>query len=180
MAKVTVYVKDEQLKTLKEEMGGASKAFQAFIDEVGSGDRPLIVDSRTVRRQRRRRRHRDDFAARIMPTTSAIERLVSRVADEMGDDGPRADSGPVSVALAVLAYQAVVSQHPEAEERLAKEFQRFGLDELVASAAASFDIEAADGENGEDGEDDSDEADGENIEVRKFRVRKVDGEPLDD
>lgn len=169
MAKVTVYVKDEQLKTLKEEMGGASKAFQAFIDECSTGERPIeVIDARGVRRTRRRRRlHRDDFASRIMPTASALERLVGEVADEIGDDGPRAASGPVSFALSVLTYKAVTARHPEVDELLAKEFTRFGLDELVEAAADGFDLEArsADG-------DDTDRT----VEVRSFRVRKGGGD----
>ncbi|MDQ1401927.1 MAG: hypothetical protein QOG03_243 [Actinomycetota bacterium] len=171
MAKVTVYVKDEQLKTLKEEMGGASKAFQAFIDEVGGGDRPIeIVDGRGMRRPRRRRRVRgDEFAARIMPTTSALDRLAAEVGDDLGDDGPRAESGPVSFALSVLTYKAVTARHPQLEEVLRKEFTRFSLDELVEAAADGFDPEAR-------REDEEDEG---KVEVRTFRIRGGDLEAVE-
>ncbi|HEX2849237.1 MAG TPA: hypothetical protein VHN98_01735 [Acidimicrobiales bacterium] len=129
VAKVTVYVTDEQmarLKTLRGGMGGLSKAFQAFLDSTLAGTGAP--------------QGRYDYARSLMPTFSAIERHRNRLARQVAAGGPPADGGPIQAALDVLLYRALVDRDPGAADRLAKELGRFGLDELVAAETEGIDL----------------------------------------
>jgi hypothetical protein len=130
MAKVTVYVTDEQLERLKSARGGGkggmSKAFQAFLESaIGGGEPPA---------------GRYDYARKLMPVSAAIDRHRRRLARKVADGGPPADGGPVAAALTVLLYRELLQRDPELERALEREFLRFGLDELVASESADVDL----------------------------------------
>lgn len=118
MAKVTVYVSDDQLEKLKRvkryRRGGVSRAFQSFIEEMTPGGSGTY-----------------DYARKVMPTSAAIDRLSSQVAKAVAAGGPPANGGPVAAALTVLVYQEILRRHPETAAALDKEFARFGLDEIV-------------------------------------------------
>lgn len=130
MAKVTVYVTDEQLERLKLAKGvgkgGMSKAFQAFLEHAIAGrDAPA---------------GRYDYARKLMPLNAAIDRHRRILARKVAEGGPPADGGPVDAALTVLLYQTLLERDPELGAKLKKEFGRFGLDELVASETADVDL----------------------------------------
>ena len=131
MAKVTVYVTDEQLERLKSARGvggkgGMSKAFQAFLEQViGGGGAPA---------------GRYDYARKLMPVSAAIDRHRRTLGRKVADGGPPADGGPVATALTVLLYRELLKRDPALEVALEKEFLRFGLDELVASETADVDL----------------------------------------
>ncbi|HVF32029.1 MAG TPA: hypothetical protein VM933_03230 [Acidimicrobiales bacterium] len=131
MAKVTVYVTDEQLERLKSARGvgakgGMSKAFQAFLEQViGGGAAPA---------------GRYDYARKLMPVSAAIDRHRRALGRKVADGGPPADGGPVAAALTVLVYRELLRRDPELEAALEKEFLRFGLDELVAAETADLDL----------------------------------------
>lgn len=119
MAKVTVYVNDDQLEKLKQvkryRRGGVSRAFQHFIEEMSPGGASSTYE----------------YARKVMPVSAAVDRLRRQVAKAVAAGGPPADGGPVAAALTVLVYQEVLRRHPEAAEAVEKEFARFGLDEIV-------------------------------------------------
>jgi hypothetical protein len=129
MAKVTVYVTDEQLARLRGSKnmgkGGMSKAFQAFLENVMAGDPPT---------------GRYDYARKLMPLNAAVDRHRRRLAGKVSDGGPPADGGPVAAALTVLLYKELLKRDPALEARFEKEFGRFGLDELIASELADVDL----------------------------------------
>ena len=131
MAKVTVYVTDEQLERLKSARGvggkgGMSKAFQAFLEQViGGGGEPA---------------GRYDYARKLMPVSGAIDRHRRILARKVADGGPPADGGPVAAALTVLVYRELLKRDPALEAALEKEFLRFGLDELVAAETEGVDL----------------------------------------
>lgn len=131
MAKVTVYVTDEQLERLKSARGvggkgGMSKAFQAFLEQViGGGGEPA---------------GRYDYARKLMPVSGAIDRQRRILARKVADGGPPADGGPVAAALTVLVYRELLKRDPSLEAALEKEFLRFGLDELVAAETEGVDL----------------------------------------
>ena len=131
MAKVTVYVTDEQLERLKSARGvggkgGMSKAFQAFLEQaIGGGGGPS---------------GRYDYARKLMPVSAAIDRQRRILARKVADGGPPADGGPVAAAITVLLYRELLKQDPALEQALEKEFLRFGLDELVAAETAGVDL----------------------------------------
>jgi hypothetical protein len=131
MAKVTVYVTDEQLERLKSARGvggkgGMSKAFQAFLENViGGGGAPA---------------GRYDYARKLMPVSAAIDRHRRLLARKVADGGPPPDGGPVAAALTVLVYQRLLERDPSIAATLEKEFLRFGLDELVAAETEGVDL----------------------------------------
>src|SRR3954465_9470963 len=129
MAKVTVYVTDEQLARLRGSKnlgkGGMSKAFQAFLENVMSGDPPV---------------GRYDYARKLMPLNAAVDRHRRRLAGKVSDGGPPADGGPVAAALTVLLYQELLKRDPSLGAAFEKEFGRFGLDELIAGELADVDL----------------------------------------
>ena len=147
MAKVTVYVTDDQLERLKAakgfSKGGVSKMFQAFIDSATAGN-----DTGA----------RYDYARSLMPTLDAVDRHRRRLARKVQAGGPPADGGPVAAAVTILLYQRLLASDPALAATLEKEFARFGLDELVAKetegvdllAEAEFDDEIDDGGDGFD------------------------------
>ena len=131
MAKVTVYVTDEQLEKLKAAKGvgrgGVSKMFQSFIESlVGGGGSDAVA--------------RYDYARKLMPTHAAIERHRRRLAAKVQAGGPPADGGPVAAALTILLYRRLLEADPSLEAAFEKEFARFGLDELVASETEGVDL----------------------------------------
>lgn len=130
MAKVTVYVTDEQLDRLKTARGvgkgGMSKAFQAFLEHALAGSEPPAG--------------RYDYARKLMPVSAAIDRHRRLLAQKVADGGPPADGGPVSAALTLLLYRELLKRDPGLEAALEKEFIRFGLDELVGSETADVDL----------------------------------------
>ncbi len=130
MAKVTVYVTDEQLDRLKTARGvgkgGMSKAFQAFLEHALAGNEPPAG--------------RYDYARKLMPVSAAIDRHRRLLARKVADGGPPADGGPVSAALTLLLYRELLKRDPGLEAALEKEFIRFGLDELVGSETADVDL----------------------------------------
>lgn len=119
MAKVTVYVNDEQLDKLKRvkryRRGGVSRAFQHFIEEMSPGGSSSSYE----------------YARKVMPVSAAVDRLSKQVAKAVAAGGPPADGGPVAAALKILVYQEILRRHPDAAEKIEKEFARFGLDEIV-------------------------------------------------
>ncbi len=131
MAKVTVYVTDEQLERLRSARGaggkgGMSKAFQAFLEQaIGGGEAPA---------------GRYDYARKLMPVSAAIDRHRRDLARKVADGGPPADGGPVAAALTVLVYKKMLERDPALAAALDKEFLRFGLDELVASETDGVDL----------------------------------------
>ena len=130
MAKVTVYVTDEQLEALKASRGmgkgGMSKAFQAFLENlIGGGDTPA---------------GRYDYARKLMPVHAAIDRHRRALARKVADGGPPADGGPVAAALTVLVYKELLERDPAQAAALEKEFARFGLDELVKTELEGLDL----------------------------------------
>ena len=131
MAKVTVYVTDEQLERLKSARGvggkgGMSKAFHAFLEQViGGGDAPA---------------GRYDYARKLMPVSAAIDRRRRLLARKVADGGPPADGGPVAAALTVLVYRKLLERDPSLSAALEKEFLRFGLDELVDAETEGVDL----------------------------------------
>ena len=130
MAKVTVYVTDEQLAALKASRGlgkgGMSKAFQAFLENlIGSGETPS---------------GRYDYARKLMPVHAAIDRHRRSLARKVADGGPPADGGPVAAALTVLLYKELLLRDPAQAAAIEKEFTRFGLDELVKTELADIDL----------------------------------------
>ena len=130
MAKVTVYVTDEQLAALKASRGlgkgGMSKAFQAFLENlIGSGETPA---------------GRYDYARKLMPIHAAIDRHRRVLARKVADGGPPADGGPVAAALTVLLYKELLLRDPAQAAAIEKEFTRFGLDELVKTELADVDF----------------------------------------
>ena len=130
MAKVTVYVTDEQLAALKASRGlgkgGMSKAFQAFLENlIGSGESPA---------------GRYDYARKLMPVHAAIDRHRRALSRKVADGGPPADGGPVAAALTVLLYKELLLRDPAQAAAIEKEFTRFGLDELVKSELADVDL----------------------------------------
>ncbi len=130
MAKVTVYVTDEQLDRLKTARGvgkgGMSKAFQAFLEHaLAGGDAPS---------------GRYDYARKLMPINAALDRHSRGLGRKVADGGPPADGGPVSAALTLLLYRELVKRDPALEAALDKEFARFGLDELVAAETEDVDL----------------------------------------
>jgi hypothetical protein len=131
MAKVTVYVTDDQLDRLKAARGfgkmGMSKAFQAFLDSAMAGEAPA---------------GRYDYARKLMPLSAAIDRHRRRLARKVEVGGPPADGGPVAAALTVLLYQELLKRDPELVTKLEKEFLRFGLDDLVATETEGVDLMA--------------------------------------
>ncbi|HEX7165427.1 MAG TPA: hypothetical protein VF230_00470 [Acidimicrobiales bacterium] len=144
MAKVTVYVNDDQLEKLRAVKGfgrgGVSKMFQAFVESVTAGGEPT---------------GRYDYARKLMPTHAAIERHRRRLARKVQTGGPPADGGPVSAALTVLLYRRLIEQDPSLAVAFEKEFARFGLDELVATETEGVDL-LAEPEEDEIVEDDGD------------------------
>lgn len=130
MAKVTVYVTDEQLDRLKSARGvgkgGMSKAFQAFLEHALAGNEAPAG--------------RYDYARKLMPVSAAIDRHRRLLAQKVADGGPPADGGPVSAALTLLLYRELLKRDPGLEAALEKEFIRFGLDELVGSETADVDL----------------------------------------
>jgi hypothetical protein len=130
MAKVTVYLSDDQLERLKQVKGfgrgGISKMFQAFVDST-VGDSPEPTG-------------RYDYARKLMPTHAAIERHRRRLARKVQTGGPPADGGPVAAALTVLLYRRLLEQDPTLAATFEKEFARFGLDELVATETDGVDL----------------------------------------
>jgi hypothetical protein len=148
MAKVTVYVTDDQLERLRAARGGSrgglSKAFQAFLENVTStGEAPP---------------GRYDYARKLMPINAAIERHRRRLARKVQDGGPPADGGPVANALTLLLYRELLKRQPDLEAQLEKEFVRFGLDELVATETEGVDLLAE--PEADDTDLDVDESDG--------------------
>ena len=130
MAKVTVYVTDEQLEAIKASRGmgkgGMSKAFQAFLENlIGGGDAPA---------------GRYDYARKLMPVHAAIDRHRRSLARKVADGGPPADGGPVSAALTVLLYKELLLRDPAQAAAIEKEFSRFGLDELVKQELEGVDF----------------------------------------
>lgn len=129
MAKVTVYVTDEQLERLKAARGvgrgGMSKAFQAFLESAIAGQPPA---------------GRYDYARKLMPVSAAIDAHGRRLARKVEDGGPPADGGPVATALTLLLHREVLKRDPGLQGRLEKEFARFGLDELVATETDGVDL----------------------------------------
>jgi hypothetical protein len=129
MAKVTVYVTDDQLDRLKQAKGfgkvGMSKAFQAFLESAMAGEAPA---------------GRYDYARKLMPLSAAIDRHRRRLARKVEVGGPPADGGPVAAALTVLLYQELLKRDPELGSKLEKEFLRFGLDDLVATETEGVDL----------------------------------------
>jgi hypothetical protein len=129
MAKVTVYVTDDQLDRLKQARGfgkvGMSKAFQAFLETAMAGEAPA---------------GRYDYARKLMPLSAAIDRHRRRLARKVEVGGPPADGGPVAAALTVLLYQELLKRDPDLGAKLEKEFLRFGLDDLVASETEGVDL----------------------------------------
>lgn len=129
MAKVTVYVSDDQLARLKQVKGygkgGISKAFQAFLEAAASGSGPS---------------GRFDYARKVMPVSSALERHARRVAASIQEGGLASDGGPIALALAVLIYQEAVKRQPDLGAALAKEFTRFGLDDVVGAETEGVDL----------------------------------------
>ena len=129
MAKVTVYVTDDQLDKLKAVKGvgrgGVSKLFQAFLDSATTEGEPT---------------GRYDYARKLMPTHAAIERHRRRLARSVQTGGPPADGGPVSVALTILLYRRLLASDPDLAATFEKEFARFGLDELVDSETEGVDL----------------------------------------
>ena len=132
MAKVTVYVNDEQLAKLKRakaHKGGVSKAFQAFLDTTlsaaglgGSGS------------------GRYDYARKLMPLCSALDAHRERLASKVAEGGPPADGGPVATALTLLLFQELLKRDPDLRSALDKEYARFGLDELVQSELGDLNL----------------------------------------
>ena len=130
MAKVTVYVTDEQLERLKVARGmgkgGMSKAFQAFLEHaIAGGEAPA---------------GRYDYARKLMPLHAAIDRHRRVLARKVADGGPPADGGPVAAALTVLLYKELLLRDPAQAAAIDKEFARFGLDELVKTELADVDL----------------------------------------
>ncbi len=131
MAKVTVYVTDEQLERLKSSRGsggkgGMSKAFQAFLENAIGGGEPAAG--------------RYDYARKLMPVSASIDRHRRRLARKVADGGPPADGGPVAAALTVLLYKKLLERDPDLAGALEKEFLRFGLDELVDAETEDIDL----------------------------------------
>src|SRR3982750_485682 len=110
MAKVTVYVTDDQLARLRGSKnlgkGGMSKAFQAFLENVMAGPPPP---------------GRYDSARKLMPLHAAIDRQRRRLAGKVSDGGPPADGGPVAAALTILLYQELLQRAPSLGATLEKE-----------------------------------------------------------
>lgn len=130
MAKVTVYVTDEQLDRLKSARGvgkgGMSKAFQAFLEHaLAGGEAPA---------------GRYDYAKKLMPLSAAIDRHRRALGRKVADGGPPADGGPVAAALTLLVHREMLKRDPDLGARLEREFIRFGLDELVAAETADVDL----------------------------------------
>jgi hypothetical protein len=129
MAKVTVYVTDEQLERLKVARGlgkgGMSKAFQAFLETAIGGEAPA---------------GRYDYARKLMPVSAAIDAHRRRLARKVEEGGPPADGGPVATALTLLLYKELLARDPDVANRLEKEFVRFGLDELVSGETDGVDL----------------------------------------
>src|SRR5436309_15746123 len=102
MAKVTVYVTDEQLARLRGAKnlgkGGMSKAFQAFLENLMSGDSAPVG--------------RYDYARKLMPLNAAIDRHRRRLATKVSDGGPPADGGPEAAPLTVLLYHDLLNRDP--------------------------------------------------------------------
>ena len=148
MAKVTVYLADDQLDKLKAVKGfgrgGISKMFQAFVDSA-VGDSPEPTG-------------RYDYARKLMPLHAAIERQRRRLARKVQTGGPPADGGPVAAALTVLLYRRLLESDPTLAAALDKEFARFGLDELVTSETDGLDWLA-------EPQDDDEEAAGDDIQL---------------
>ncbi|HVM10716.1 MAG TPA: hypothetical protein VM345_19805 [Acidimicrobiales bacterium] len=161
MAKVTVYVTDDQLEKLKSVKGvgrgGISKMFQAFVESaVGGGAAPA---------------GRYDYARKLMPLHAAIERHRRRLARNVQTGGPPADGGPVAAALTVLLYRRLLENDPSLEAAFEKEFARFGLDELVASETDGVDLLAEPDEDDEiDVDDDFDSSSFANLGTLGIRI----------
>ena len=130
MAKVTVYVTDEQMERLKVVRGmgkgGMSKAFQAFLENAIAGGEPPAG--------------RYDYARKLMPVHAAIDRHRRVLGRKVADGGPPADGGPVAAALTVLLYKELLLRDPAQAAAIEKEFTRFGLDELVKTELADVDL----------------------------------------
>ena len=144
MAKVTVYVTDEQLERLKSVKGvgrgGVSKMFQAFVDSATSGGADPVG--------------RYEYALKLMPLHAAIERHRRRLARKVQTGGPPADGGPVAAALTVLLYKRLIEADPTHAAAFEKEFARFGLDELIANETEGVDLLAEPDDDAEDEIDD--------------------------
>lgn len=144
MAKVTVYVTDEQLERLKAVKGvgrgGVSKMFQAFVDSATSGGPDPVG--------------RYEYARKLMPLHSAIERHRRRLGRKVQTGGPPADGGPVAAALTVLLYKRLLEADPGHAAAFEKEFARFGLDELVDNELEGVDLLAEPEDDEEDEIDD--------------------------
>jgi hypothetical protein len=120
-----------------------SKAFQAFLETVTSGGEPA---------------GRYDYARKLMPVSSAIERHRRQLARRVQEGGPPADGGPVAAALTVLLYRELLRRQPDLEAKLEKEFGRFGLDELVATETEGVDLLAEPDPDDSDVEIDEDDS----------------------
>ena len=133
MAKVTVYVPDEQLAALRQLVpAGPSKAFQAFIGHLQQGEPPLVE-------------HR--YADRLLPLAADVERLRRQAAVCLErDGGPAASDGPIRAALTILAHEWLLRDDPAREAGLRAEFGRFGLQEIVEQAWAVLQEPEADPE----------------------------------
>lgn len=147
MAKTTVYLNDDQLRLLRRLQGaggrgGVSRAFQVFLENATGGSSSSSDGGRY------------DYARKLMPISSAIERQRIALAEKVQSGGPPADGGPVAAALTLLVYKRLLESDPTLGDKLDKEFARFGLDELVATETEGVDLlaEPADG-SGDDEED---------------------------
>lgn len=131
MAKVTVYLTDDQMERLRAVKGagrgGVSKLFQAFVESATGGERSDSGD-------------RYDYARSLMPTLTAIDAHRRRLARTVQAGGPAADGGPVSIALTILLYRELLERDPDLAATLDKEFARFGLDDLVAKETDGIDL----------------------------------------
>lgn len=131
MAKVTVYLTDDQMEQLKvvknAGRGGVSKLFQTFLESAiggGSGDRA----------------NRYAYARSLMPKLTAIEHHARLLARKVQAGGPPADGGPVAIALTILLYRELLERDPSVAAAIDKEFARFGLDDLVATETDGVDL----------------------------------------
>ncbi|MGI8794333.1 MAG: hypothetical protein ACR2H3_14355 [Acidimicrobiales bacterium] len=156
MAKVTVYVNDEQLHKLKRVKkfgrGGVSRAFQHFIEEMSPGGSGSY-----------------DYARNIMPVSAAIERWSRKVASSVAAGGPAADGGPVAAALTVLVHQEILRRNPEVADKLAQEFSKFGLDEMVRQETEGIeDLLAEPAPTDDSGDPDDDDDDDEDFPTARI------------